>query len=96
MLQRVLIIVLALYLIWRMLSAKGKRVHKSAAGAEDFSKFSGRSRERRMRQQRQRTEQLLPCSTCGTFVPSERALGDGGELVFCSELCREEQAQPPS
>ena len=44
---RILLIVAALYLIWRVLGAVGRRRSAEMAGAEDFSKFSARSRERR-------------------------------------------------
>lgn len=34
-------------------------------------------------------EVLLPCATCGTYVPAGRALRfPGGEGVYCSEECR--------
>lgn len=34
-------------------------------------------------------EVLLPCATCGAYVPANRALRtkDGGGEVFCSEAC---------
>jgi hypothetical protein len=91
--QRILILVAVLLLIWRFLAARTKRMAKTAAGADDFSRFSFRSRQRRQRQQRERADELLECANCGTYVPAERALrsGDDGQ-VFCCQRCAEEKA----
>jgi len=89
-LQRVLIMVAVLYLVWRVLSSRGKRMREHAAGADDFSRFSARSRARRARQRREQAERLLGCENCGTFVPADRILTAGDGKVFCSEACRQE------
>jgi hypothetical protein len=93
--QRVLILVAVLFLIWRFLTAKAGRMAKTSAGADDFSRFSFRSRQRRQRQQRQQAQELLQCATCGTYVPAERALhsGDDDCQVFCSQSCAERVVQ---
>jgi hypothetical protein len=67
--QRIALLVLVLFIIWKLLSVMGKR--HARAGAEDFSKFSARSRERRRRQQEQREadRDLAACALCGTQRP---------------------------
>jgi len=38
--------------------------------------------------QRNRTEHLVRCAACGTWVPAARALiNEGSEAVFCSSDC---------
>jgi hypothetical protein len=89
---RIVFVVLALFLVWRILSAIGKRASGSNFGADSFSRFAPRQRRRRMDEQServcQRPEELLLCLGCGTYVPAERALTDGNGQVFCSEACR--------
>lgn len=96
MLQKVLIVIAALYIVWRLLTARGRRMADTGAGADDFSRFSYRSRKRRQRQQRQRAEELLQCAACGTYIPAERALTAGDDRVFCSESCQQHQNQNQS
>jgi hypothetical protein len=91
--QRIALLVLVLFIIWKLLSVMGKR--HARAGAEDFSKFSARSRERRRRQQEQREadRDLAACALCGTNVPVDRMLiASGGEQV-CSPECRDRLGQ---
>ena len=45
--QRIIIIVALLYVLWRVLAALGRRTAASGKGAEDFSRFNARSRDRR-------------------------------------------------
>jgi hypothetical protein len=89
---RIVLVVLALFLVWRILSAIGKRASSSKFGADSFSRFAPRQRRRRMDERRERTgqgpEELLLCESCGTYVPSGRSITDGGGSVFCSETCR--------
>ncbi len=85
-LTRLLLVVAALYLVWRVLSSLGRRLHDSGAGAEDFSRFSARRRDRD--EDRVQTENLVPCDVCGTFVPDSRALAGRTGGAFCSEACR--------
>jgi hypothetical protein len=40
-----------------------------------------------------RSETLVRCARCGTFVAAPRALKGVGEEVFCSEGCRESPPQ---
>ncbi len=96
MLQRILIIVLALYAVWRLLAAAGRRVAKSSPGADSYSRFSPHQR----RQRRQwaadpevGVEKLVACSVCGTLVPSRRLLSAASGRVVCSEACRERLEQ---
>jgi hypothetical protein len=90
--RNLLIIIAALFIVWRFLVARGRRMADRGGGADDFSRFSYRSRQRRQRQERQRAEKLLQCSVCGTYIPAERALPAGDNRVFCSETCQQHQS----
>ncbi len=87
--QRIIIIVAVLYLLWRVLAAVGRRSATTGRGAEDFSRFSGRSRDRRREaKDRQKTGvELVACQQCGTLVPSDRLLTSGNGVFCCSEPC---------
>jgi hypothetical protein len=88
--QRILLVIVVLLVVWRILAAIGRRLSEKAPGADSFSRFSPEARRRR----RQWTgsgpgvEELVECIVCGTFVPAGRALSDGDSRVFCSEDCR--------
>lgn len=90
--QRILIIVVILYVIWRVLYAYGRRMARQSQGAEDFSRFSGRRRARRGDGDgpgEGREQQLARCPGCGTYVPEERLLtASDGAAGYCSEACR--------
>ena len=62
--QRIIIIVAVLYLLWRVLTAMGRRSVASGKGAEDFSRFNARSRDRRRAaKERQATNvELIACA----------------------------------
>jgi hypothetical protein len=90
--QRIVFLVFALFLVWRVLAALGKRRSAGGLGADSYSRFSPRQRRRRLdldREEEQRPpEELCECQQCGTYVPRGRALpGDGGG-VFCTPNCR--------
>ncbi|RLE17853.1 MAG: hypothetical protein DRJ65_22190 [Acidobacteria bacterium] len=87
--QRIIIIVAVLYLLWRVLAAMGRRTVASGKGAEDFSRFNARSRDRRrVAKERQATNvELMACAHCGTFVPFDRALKSSEGVVCCSREC---------
>ena len=89
--QRILIVVVVLLVVWRILASIGRRLSERAPGADSFSRFSPEARRRR----KQRTdasqggvEELVECSFCGTFVPAGRALTPGDREAFCSEECQ--------
>jgi hypothetical protein len=90
--QRILLVVVVLLVVWRILAAVGRRLSERAPGADSFSRFSPEARRRR----KQWTdgggggaEELVECSVCGTFVPVGRALSSGDNAVYCSQPCRE-------
>ena len=87
--QRIIIIVAVLYILWRVLAALGRRSVAEGKGAEDFSRFSGRSRVRRRdARERQTTNvELIACAQCGTLIPADRALASGEGVVCCSRPC---------
>lgn len=89
--QRILILVVLLLVVWRVLAAIGRRQAERAPGADSFSRFSPEARRRRQRPESgpARVEELVECSACGTFVPAGRALSDGSSRAFCSPECRE-------
>lgn len=87
--QRIIIIVAVLYVLWRLLAAIGRRTVESGKGAEDFSRFNARSRDRRRAtKERQATNvDLIACGHCETLVPSDRALKSSEGVVCCSREC---------
>ena len=89
--QRILIVVVVLLVMWRILASIGRRLAERAPGADSFSRFSPEARRRRKQWSqgsRGRVEELVECSRCGTFVPSGRVLTSGEDRAFCSEECR--------
>ncbi|HSO22651.1 MAG TPA: PP0621 family protein [Chondromyces sp.] len=91
--QRILIFVVLLLVVWRVLAAIGRRQSERAPGADSFSRFSPEARRRRKSAPEtgsRQVEELVECSACGTFVPAGRALSDGSIRVFCSPGCREQ------
>jgi ribosomal protein L32 len=93
--QRILIIVAVLLIVWRVLVAVGRRLRDQSPSADSFSRFSPEARRRRRQwsdRHRAEVEELVECTECGTFVPAGRALGSGSSRVFCSPECRERSA----
>lgn len=88
--QRILLVVVVLLVVWRILAAIGRRLSERAPGADSFSRFSPEARRRRRQAggDARAMEELVECAACGTFVPTGRALTDGSSRVFCSEDCR--------
>jgi hypothetical protein len=93
--QRILLVVAVLLLVWRVLAAIGRRLIERAPGADSFSRYAPEARRRR-RQWSDRAsgelEELVECAECGTFVPAGRALGGADGRRFCSQECRERAA----
>jgi hypothetical protein len=90
-LQRILLIVVILLVIWRILSAWGKRLASKGMGADSYSRFSPFERKRRRSEsstQPSEPEELVACSSCGTYIPVRRALTSEAGRQFCSEDCR--------
>jgi len=82
--RRLLFLIVVLYATWRILTAIGNRQRRTAARADDFSRFSARRRDRLHRP----GEDLVPCARCGVHVPRSRLVA--GRLgSYCSEACRE-------
>jgi hypothetical protein len=89
--QRILLVVAVLLVIWRVLAAIGKRQTERAPGADSFSRYSPEARRRRRQQAAENpdpAEDLVECSVCGTFVPAGRALTASANQFFCGDLCR--------
>ena len=89
---RIVFLVLALFLMWRVVAALGKRRSAGGLGADSYSRFSPRQRRRRRDLDREHEqhapEELCECRDCGTYVPRGRALPGEGDDVFCSQSCR--------
>ncbi len=87
--QRIIIIVAVLYVLWRLVTAIGRRSVASGKGAEDFSRFNARSRDRRRAAKERQAENvdLIACAHCGTFIPADRALNSVDDVVCCSRKC---------
>ena len=93
MLQRILLVVLVLFVVWRLLSAMGRRLGQQSPGADSYSRFSPNKRRRRREWARSGSddgpERLVACSHCGTLVPAGRALAATSGETFCSPECRD-------
>ena len=89
--QKILLIVVVLLVVWRILASIGKRLSEQAPGADSFSRFSPEARRRRRQAggDARTMEELVECIACGTFIPIGRALTDGDSRVFCSDDCRQ-------
>ena len=85
-LQRVLIFVAVLFLLWRVIVGWGRVKRRQQPGADAFSRFSWHRRERQRRHDSQ-PEQLIECEVCGTMVPTSRALTHDAR-VCCSVRCQ--------
>ena len=88
--QRILLVVIVLLVVWRILASIGRRLSEKAPGADSFSRFSPEARRRRRQagSDARTMEELVECVVCGTFVPAGRALTNGDSRVFCSADCR--------
>ena len=89
--QRILLVIVVLLVVWRILATIGRRLSEKSPGADSFSRFSPDARRRRRQHAAgdlKRVEELVECTACGTFVPVGRALSDGNSRVFCSVECR--------
>lgn len=87
--QRIIIFVAVLYVLWRVLAAMGRRSAASGRGAEDFSRFNVRSKDRReaARARHEEDVELIPCAHCQTLVPADRALSLPSGVTCCSRRC---------
>jgi hypothetical protein len=93
--QRILLVVAVLLLVWRVLAAIGRRLVERAPGADSYSRYAPAARRRRRQWSGNATgavEDLVECAECGTFVPAGRALGDADGRSFCSHDCCERAA----
>ena len=74
--QRILLVVIVLLVVWRILASIGRRLSEKAPGADSFSRFSPEARRRRRQAggDERTMEELVECTVCGTFVPAGRAL----------------------
>lgn len=88
-LQRILLAILVLYVVWRLVTAWGRRLAHRSPGADSYSRFRPDKRRQRTDVRAAEPEQLVPCARCGTYVPARRALTAGGSEVFCSPECRD-------
>lgn len=91
MMQRILLVVVVLLIVWRILASIGRRLSEKAPGADSFSRFSPDARRRRRQWKAGdggTVEELVECAACGTFVPAGRALRLRDARSVCSEECR--------
>lgn len=91
LMQRILLVIVVLLVVWRTLAAIGRRLSEKAPGADSFSRFSPEARRRRQQWaggDANTLDELVECAACGTFIPAGRALSDGDSRVFCGEDCR--------
>jgi hypothetical protein len=74
--QRILLIVVVLLVVWRTLAAIGRRLSEKAPGADSFSRFSPEARRRRQQW------------TGGESGKAEELVECGDNRAYCSEDCR--------
>ncbi len=89
--QRILLIVVVLLVVWRVLASIGRRLSERAPGADSYSRFSPEARRRRKQWKNGgggAAEELVECTACGTFVPAGRSLSSAGGAVYCSQSCK--------
>jgi hypothetical protein len=87
-LQRILIVVMVLFVVWRLLAAWGRRMRGAQPGADSYSRFNPQQRRQRRDQFREPPESLVACDVCGTMIPSGRALSAGDGATVCGPACR--------
>ncbi|MCU0303791.1 MAG: hypothetical protein MUC56_07030 [Thermoanaerobaculales bacterium] len=91
---RIVVLVLALFVLWRVVSALGRRSASRGLGADSYSRFHPRQRRRRSAEGgglgASDQEELVECTQCGAYVPRMTATvgGAGGETRCAS--CRGE------
>jgi hypothetical protein len=93
--QRILLVVIVLLVVWRILASIGRRLSERAPGADSYSRFSPEARRRRKQWKKGsggEAEELVECVSCGTFVPIGRSLSSGDGAVYCSSACRSSRA----
>ena len=93
--QRIVFVVVALFVLWKVLSAWGRKIRSQTAGADEFSRFKvhSRMRQRRRQAQQRENEALVACAACGTMIPVSRSLQSGDQRVVCSRECGEALAE---
>lgn len=84
MLQRIAVICLVLFVIWRLLAALGRR--GQGAGADSYSRFSPEARRRR-RAGAAGSNRLVACAGCEAMIPEDRALSVSGGRFACGSEC---------
>ena len=87
-LQRIVLLVVLLFVVWRLLAAWGRRMRGAQPGADSYSRFNPQQRRQRREQFRQPPEALVTCDVCGTMIPAGRALSAAGERHVCGPECR--------
>ena len=84
MMERWLLIVVVLYVVWRVLYSQGRHLLRTSRGADDFSRFSRDPRQRRGDGTAD-LDTLVVCDRCGVVMPRSAAVtGDGGERCCAS------------
>ena len=86
---RFLVIALLLVILWLSVQNFVQRLRSSLGSGDTRRSVPPASRPPAVR-----VEEMVRCVTCGTHVPSSRALksAGGGADVFCSEDCRRHTA----
>ncbi len=91
MLQRIALVVAVLYVVWRIISAYGRKLGRTADGADRFSRFSRRGRDRWTppldAEPEPRREDLVECAACGTMIPASRTRLTADCRRVCSDVC---------
>ena len=86
--QRGVVLVILLWVTWRVLSTLGTRRARDTAGAESFSRFSARRRDLPWRRQPSQPSDvaLVACARCALHVPASSTVERDGH-TYCSDAC---------
>ena len=88
--RRLLILIIVLYVVWRVLGIVGRR-RAMADARERVRGVGAKGRDRGP----DRTRQLVPCARCGTLVPEDRAVRGSDGNLYCAATCLEAGTEKP-
>jgi len=77
--ERLLLVVVVAYVVWRVLHSQGRHLVRTSRGADDFGRLS-RDPRRRRDQRVADASRLVVCDRCGAVMPESSAtvVADGG------------------
>lgn len=89
--EKLLLIVVVLYVVWRVLHSQGRHLLRTSRGADDFGRLS-RDPRRRRDEEPAHGGRLVVCDRCGVVVPEAATVIASGGGRLC-ESCAGEPAR---